>query len=176
MPDTRPHESARGRGETQFDLECRVNAGEVRERLEYSTTLSELLRERLGLTGTKVSCAEEICGACTVLLDGRPVSSCTTLAYEAIGGDVTTIEGVGTPEDLHPLQAAFIDRFAMQCGFCTPGMIMSALALLAERPDADRDEIINHMDGNICRCTGYVPILEAIEQARDQLRAVDVDE
>src|SRR5690606_7236668 len=100
----------------------------------FAMTLSELLRDELRLTGTKVSCAEEICGACTVLLDDLPVSSCATLAHEAQGRAVTTIEGVGAEGELHPLQTAFIDRFALQCGFCTPGMIMCAMSLLASDP------------------------------------------
>lgn len=155
-----------------FDLRCVLNGREVERRIRYSTTLADLVREEFGLTGTKVSCDEEICGACTVLVDNLPVSACTFLAYDARGGKaVTTIEGVAAPDgELHPLQQAFIDTFAFQCGFCTPGMIMSALALLQARPDADRDEIIDHMDGNLCRCTGYLPILAAVEQAQTAMR------
>ena len=133
---------------------------------EAADTLAEVLRNQLNLNGTKVSCEVQVCGACTVLVDGAPVSACTYLTYEARGKSVTTIEGLEKPDGtLHPLQQAFIDEFAFQCGYCTPGMIMSAKALLDEIPRPTRDQIIHHMDGNICRCTGYVPIVAAIERA-----------
>jgi aerobic-type carbon monoxide dehydrogenase small subunit (CoxS/CutS family) len=133
---------------------------------EPQETLAEILRNTLNLNGTKVSCEVQVCGACTVLVDGVPVSACTYLAYEARDKKVTTIEGLEKPDGtLHPLQQAFIDEFAFQCGYCTPGMIMSAKALLDENSKPTRDEIIHHMDGNICRCTGYVPIVAAIERA-----------
>ena len=135
---------------------------------EAQETLAEVLRNRLNLNGTKISCEVQVCGACTVLVDGLPVSACTYLAYEARGKNVTTIEGLEKPDGtLHPIQQAFIDEFAFQCGFCTPGMIMSAKALLDENPNPTRDEIIHHMDGNICRCTGYVPIVAAIQRAAE---------
>ncbi|MEK7340592.1 MAG: (2Fe-2S)-binding protein, partial [Candidatus Binatota bacterium] len=125
-------------------------------------------RDHLNLTGTKVSCDVQVCGACTVLVDGLPVSSCTFLAYEARDKNVLTIEGLSRPDGtLHPIQQAFIDEFAFQCGFCTPGMILSVKALLDENPKPSREEIIHHMDGNICRCTGYVPIVAAIQRAAD---------
>jgi aerobic-type carbon monoxide dehydrogenase small subunit (CoxS/CutS family) len=128
------------------------------------------LRNQLNLTGTKISCEVEVCGACTVLINGLPVSSCTTLAYEARGKNVTTIEGLEKADGtLHPIQQAFIDEFAFQCGFCTPGMIMSAKALLDENPKPSRSEIIHHMDGNICRCTGYVPIVNAVQRAAEAM-------
>ena len=133
---------------------------------EHQETLAEVLRDRLNLTGTKVSCDVQVCGACTVLVDGLPVSSCTFLAYEARDKNVLTIEGLSRPDGtLHPIQQAFIDEFAFQCGFCTPGMILSVKALLDENPKPSREEIIHHMDGNICRCTGYVPIVAAIQRA-----------
>ena len=133
---------------------------------EPQETLAELLRERLNLTGTKVSCEVQVCGACTVLVNGLPVSACTQLAYEVRGKNVLTIEGLEKADGtLHPIQQAFIDEFAFQCGFCTPGMIMAAKALLDENPKPNEDEIIHHMDGNICRCTGYVPIVKAIQRA-----------
>lgn len=135
---------------------------------EHQETLAEVLRDRLNLTGTKVSCDVQVCGACTVLVDGLPVSSCTFLAYEARDKNVLTIEGLSRPDGtLHPIQQAFIDEFAFQCGFCTPGMILSVKALLDENPKPSREEIIHHMDGNICRCTGYVPIVAAIQRAAD---------
>lgn len=135
---------------------------------EHQETLAEVLRDHLNLTGTKVSCEVQVCGACTVLVDGLPVSSCTFLAYEARDKNVLTIEGLSRPDGtLHPIQQAFIDEFAFQCGFCTPGMILSVKALLDENPKPSREEIIHHMDGNICRCTGYVPIVAAIQRAAD---------
>ncbi|MGH7827362.1 MAG: (2Fe-2S)-binding protein [Candidatus Binatia bacterium] len=133
-------------------------------------TIAEVLRNQLNLNGTKVSCEVQVCGACTVLVNGLPASSCTFLAYEARGKSVTTIEGLEKPDGtLHPLQQAFIDEFAFQCGYCTPGMIMSAKALLDENPRPTRDEIIHYMDGNICRCTGYVPIITAIQRAAETM-------
>ena len=135
---------------------------------EHQETLAEVLRDHLNLTGTKFSCEVQVCGACTVLVDGLPVSSCTFLAYEARDKNVLTIEGLSRPDGtLHPIQQAFIDEFAFQCGFCTPGMILSVKALLDENPKPSREEIIHHMDGNICRCTGYVPIVAAIQRAAD---------
>ncbi len=129
-------------------------------------TLAEVLRNQLNLNGTKVSCEVQVCGACTVLVDALPVSACTYLAYEARGKNETTVAGLEKPDGtLHPIQQAFIDEFAFQCGYCTPGMIMSAKALLDDNPKPTRDQIIHHMDGNICRCTGYKPIVAAIERA-----------
>ena len=129
-------------------------------------TLAEVLRNQLNLNGTKVSCEVQVCGACTVLVDNLPVSACTYLAYEACGKNLLTVEGLEKADGaLHPIQQAFIDEFAFQCGYCTPGMIMAAKALLDENPDPSREEIIHHMDGNICRCTGYVPIVAAIQRA-----------
>ena len=133
---------------------------------EPQETLAELLRERLNLTGTKISCEVQVCGACTVLVDGLPVSSCTLLAYEVRDKNVLTVEGLARPDGtLHPIQQAFIDEFAFQCGFCTPGMILAARALLEENPKPTEAEIIHFMDGNICRCTGYVSIVRAIRTA-----------
>jgi len=138
---------------------------------EPQETLAEVLRNRLNLTGTKVSCEVQVCGACTVLIDGLPVSSCTLLAYEARDREVLTVEGLASPDGtLHPIQQAFIDQFAFQCGFCTPGMIMAAKALLDEKPRPTEEDIINFMDGNICRCTGYVPIVRAIQRAARDLQ------
>jgi aerobic-type carbon monoxide dehydrogenase small subunit (CoxS/CutS family) len=137
---------------------------------EPADTLAEVLRNQLNLNGTKVSCEVQVCGACTVLVDDLPVSACTYLAYEVRGKSVTTIEGLERADGtLHPLQQAFIDEFAFQCGYCTSGMIMSAKALLDENPRPTRAEIIHHMDGNICRCTGYVPIVAAIQRAAEAM-------
>ncbi|HEX9145109.1 MAG TPA: (2Fe-2S)-binding protein [Candidatus Binatia bacterium] len=151
-------------------LKFQLNGKPTEVACEAEETLAEVLRNQLNLTGTKISCEVEVCGACTVLIDGLPVSSCTTLAYEARGKNVTTIEGLERSDGtLHPIQQAFIDEFAFQCGFCTPGMIMSAKALLDENPKPSRNEIIHHMDGNICRCTGYVPIVTAIQRAAEAM-------
>ena len=151
-------------------LKFQLNGKPVEIECEAEETLAEVFRNQLNLTGTKVSCEVEVCGACTVLIDDLPVSACTTLAYEARGKNVTTIEGLERPDGtLHPLQQAFIDEFAFQCGFCTPGMIMAAKALLDENPKPTRNEIIHHMDGNICRCTGYVPIVSAIQRAAEAM-------
>ena len=151
-------------------LSFRLNGQPIEVECEAQETLAEVLRDRLNLTGTKVSCEVQVCGACTVLVDGLPVSSCTMLAYEVRDRNVVTIEGLARPDGtLHPIQQAFIDEFAFQCGFCTPGMILAAKALLDENPRPTEDEIIHHMDGNICRCTGYVPIVRAIQRAADEI-------
>lgn len=147
-------------------LSFQLNGRPAETECEPQETLAELLRERLNLTGTKVSCEVQVCGACTVLVDGLPVSSCTMLAYEVRHKNVLTIEGLARPDGtLHPIQQAFIDEFAFQCGFCTPGMILAVKALLEENPKPTDEEIIHFMDGNICRCTGYVSIVRAIQKA-----------
>jgi carbon-monoxide dehydrogenase small subunit len=151
-------------------LSFNLNGRPTETEFEHCETLAEVLRERLNLTGTKISCEVQVCGACTVLVDGLPVSACTMLAYEARGKNVVSIEGLAKPDGtLHPIQQAFIDEFAFQCGFCTPGMILAAKALLDENPKPSRDEIVHYMDGNICRCTGYVPIVRAIQKVAGTL-------
>lgn len=151
-------------------IEFRLNGEQVSVEIEPRYTLAELLTRKLRLTGTKISCEAEVCGSCTVLVDGLPVSSCTYLAYEVRGKEVTTIEGLEDASGaLHPLQQAFIDEFAFQCGYCTPGMILTAKALLDENPEPSDEEIIAHMDGNICRCTGYLPIVKAVRAAWRQV-------
>lgn len=142
-----------------------VNGEAVSVEVEDHWTLLEVLRERLALTGTKKGCGMGECGACTVLLDGKPVTSCLVLAREADGCNVRTIEGEADGEQLSALQQAFIDKGAIQCGFCTPGMIMSARALLMRNPDPDEDTIKTAIEGNLCRCTGYEPIVAAILEA-----------
>ncbi len=142
-----------------------LNGAPVELEIEPRETLAEMLRARCRLTGVKLSCEAQVCGACTVLVSGLPVSACTYLAYEARGKRVVTIEGLAeAPDQLHPLQQAFLDNFAFQCGFCTPGMIMAAKALLDEKSQPTHEEIIEHMDGNLCRCTGYLTIVKAIQQ------------
>lgn len=146
-----------------------VNGQEHDVQVEPHETLIELIRDRLGLTGTKKSCDMQVCGACTVLLDGRPVSSCTLLAFEARQSSLLTIEGMAQGNTLHPIQEAFIACSALQCGFCTPGMILTAKALLDEIPQPTAEEITHYMRGNLCRCTGYKRILEAVQTAAQRL-------
>jgi carbon-monoxide dehydrogenase small subunit len=125
----------------------------------------EVLRENLGLTGTKRSCQEGQCGACTILVDGKPINSCLYLAVEAQGKEILTIEGVSRGAEPRPVQRAFVDHGAIQCGFCTPGMIMATLSLLDESPHPSEDEVRNAMVGHLCRCTGYIQIIEAVLSA-----------
>ena len=140
-----------------------VNGAAHTVRTAAQRSLLDVLREELGLTGTKKGCNAGDCGVCTVLLDGLPVNACLVLAVQAVGKEITTIEGVAADGCLHPLQKAFIERGAAQCGFCTPGMVLSSISLLNENPRPTRAEIQEALSGNICRCTGYVQIVEAIE-------------
>ena len=133
--------------------------------VEPHDLLLDVIRDRLGLTGAKRSCDVQVCGACTLLVDGRPVSACTTLAFEVRGRSVMTIEGLAENGKLHPLQQAFIEHGGFQCGFCTPGMILAAKALLDENPRPTEEELKHFMHGNICRCTGYKKIIESIMAA-----------
>lgn len=148
-----------------------VNGTTVERTVEPRSVLVDFLREDLGLTGTKVSCELQVCGVCTVLVDGRPVSSCTYLTVDADGRRVTTVEGLSDGHTLDPLQEAFVDCHALQCGFCTPGFLMMSKALLDAEPDVGHEEIVEHLEGNICRCTGYRPIVEAVERVAQQRRA-----
>jgi len=153
------------------NLAFELNGKPAKLEIEPRETLAEVLRGRCRLTGVKLSCEAQVCGSCTVLVDGLPVSACTYLAYEVRGRRVTTIEGLADSSGrLHPLQQAFLDHFAFQCGFCTPGMILAAKALLHENPNVTDVEVIEYMSGNLCRCTGYLPILKAIRQAAVELR------
>jgi carbon-monoxide dehydrogenase small subunit len=146
-------------------VEGRINGREHVLDVAPSTLLLDLLRD-LGLTGAKPSCELEVCGACTVQLDGLPVSACTTLAIELDGRSVETVEGLAPSDDrLHPVQQAFLKHSALQCGFCTPGMIMSAKALLEANPAPSRDDVVHWLEGSICRCTGYEPIVDAVLEA-----------
>jgi len=150
-----------------LEIRLKVN-GEARVAdVPSSATLVELLREGLGLTGTKVGCGRGECGACTVLLDGRPVNSCLVYAAQCQGCEVLTIEGLADDDALDRVQRAFAEAGAVQCGFCTPGMIMSAHALLRENPHPTREEIEEAISGNLCRCTGYVKIVDAIERSAE---------
>ena len=149
-------------------LELCVNGVPVRTDVDEEITLLALLREHLGLTGSKYGCGEGQCGACTVLLDGRAVRSCQTAVGRAAGAQITTIEGLERDGRLHPLQQAFIDENAMQCGYCTAGMIMAGVSLLHSTPKPTRDQIVRAMNGNVCRCGGYPQIVAAIQRASGQ--------
>jgi len=155
---------------TGREVRATVNGVEVRRFVQNRMTLAEFLRTDLGLTGTKVSCELEVCGVCSVLVDGNPVSSCTYLAVDIDGRDVLTVEGLSKGARLHPLQTAFVENFALQCGFCTPGFLVMAHALLNENPDPTEEEIVEYLDGNICRCTGYRPIIDAVMDAARRMR------
>ena len=143
-------------------IELKINGDRYEVAIDPRRTLVEVLREDLDLTGTKESCGDGDCGACTVLMDGKPVNGCLVLALEAQGKDIITIEGIAKNGHLHPVQQAFIDHFAIQCGFCTPGMILSSVSLLQRNPHPTEDEVRKAIAGNLCRCTGYVKIVEAI--------------
>jgi len=151
------------------EIELKVNGELFRVKVETRRTLLEVLRETLGLTGTKEMCNKGDCGGCTVLIDGKPVLSCLTLAIEAQGKDILTIEGLAKGYELHPIQQAFVDHGAIQCGYCSPGFIMSAKALLDRNPNPTEDEIKEGISNNICRCTGYVQIVEAIQAAAEMM-------
>ena len=146
----------------KYPVELVVNGSLHEVYVSPRRTLAEMLREDLGLTGVKQGCGEGECGACTVLLNGLPVSSCLILAVEANGTEVTTIEGVADGPELHPLQKSFVEEGAVQCGFCTPGMILNAKVLLEENPDPSEHDIRKALSGNLCRCTGYQKIVDAV--------------
>jgi aerobic-type carbon monoxide dehydrogenase small subunit (CoxS/CutS family) len=149
----------------QVEVLLKVNGINYRLNIEPQRTLVEVLRETLGLTGTKKSCSEGECGACTVLMDGKPVTSCLVLALDVQGKEIQTIEGLSDGEKLHPIQEAFLKHGAIQCGFCTPGMVMSAKAFLEENPRPTAAEVRKGISGNLCRCTGYQQIVDAILEA-----------
>jgi carbon-monoxide dehydrogenase small subunit len=147
-----------------------LNGRNVEAELPPRTTLADCIRHELKETGTHVGCEHGVCGACTVIVNGAAVRSCLMLAVQANGASVTTVEGLSNGEALSPLQAAFRKHHALQCGFCTPGMLTTAHALLTEEPDADRQRIRDVLSGNLCRCTGYIPIVEAVFEARKAYR------
>ena len=151
-----------------MEIRLRVNGEEQAVDVSPRATLVELLREGLGLTGTKVGCGRGECGACTVLLDGAPVNACLVFAAQCEGREVTTIEALAAEGELDSIQRAFVESGAVQCGFCTPGMIMSARALLSSNPSPTRVEIEEALSGNLCRCTGYVKIIDAVEAASER--------
>jgi carbon-monoxide dehydrogenase small subunit len=150
---------------TKKKIKLTINSGVYEVECPGNMTLLSMLRSELGLTGTKEGCGAGECGACTVILNGEPVNSCLVLAAEADGGEVLTIEGEAKNGELSILQQAFIDHKGFQCGFCTPGIIMSARALLNKNPNPNREEIIDALEGNLCRCTGYRDVIESVEAA-----------
>ncbi len=158
------------RREQTIPVDFTVNGIRHEIDVEPHEILLDVVRNRLGLTGTKRSCDVQVCGTCTVLLDGRPVSSCTLLAIEARDREILTIEGLAQDGKLHPLQQAFIEYGGFQCGFCTPGMILTAKTLLEENASPTEEDIIQFMQGNICRCTGYKKIIESIMEAAKKMR------
>ena len=156
MPDLKIH---------LIPIDVTINGKRYQVDVEPRLLLVEFIRERIGLTGTHVGCDTSYCGACTVLLNGETIKSCTTLAVQADGATVLTVEGLETADGLHPLQQSFREHHALQCGYCTPGMLLSSYALLEENPDPSRDDIRKRLSGNICRCTGYQNIYTAVEEA-----------
>jgi len=151
-------------------VEVTVNGGTYQREIEPRTLLVEFIREELGLTGTHIGCDTSYCGACTVLMDGRPVKSCTVYAVQADGTEIETVEGLEQGDQLHPLQTAFSEHHGLQCGYCTPGMLMSSKHLLEENPNPSRDEIKKGIAGNVCRCTGYQNIITAVDDAAKKMR------
>jgi aerobic-type carbon monoxide dehydrogenase small subunit (CoxS/CutS family) len=157
----------------RYTVTLQVNATSYQVEIEADRSLLSVLRGELGLTGSKEGCDDSECGACMVLVDGRPVNSCSYLALQVEGRQVTTVEGLAAGTTLHPLQQAFLDHGGVQCGFCTPGMLISATALLAANPDPTDDEIRAGLSGNLCRCTGYVGIVAAVRSAAGELAKGD---
>ena len=155
-------------------IDVEINGSPYDGEVEERTLLSDFIRHQAGLTGTKVGCEQGVCGACTVQLDGEPVRSCLMLAVQANGRKLRTVEGLSSNGELHPLQRAFNEAHALQCGFCTPGFLMSMEAFIREHPEAGDEELREALAGNLCRCTGYLGIIEAVEHAARELRGGDV--
>ena len=154
-----------------FDVGVTVNGNRYERTVEPRLLLSDFLRHDLGLTGTHVGCEHGVCGSCTVLFDGQPVRSCLMFAVQANGHEILTVEGLGTPEDLHPLQEAFWEAHSVQCGFCTPGILMTLVPFLEENPNPNEDEIRAAISGNLCRCTGYQHIVDGVKLAAQKMSA-----
>jgi len=157
----------------KHEITITVNGTEQELHVKPQTLLVHALREGLGYTGPKVGCESTLCGACTVRMDGKPVKACTLLAVRADGAEITTVEGLADGEGLHPLQEAFKQEHGLQCGYCTPGMLMTASSLLEGNPDPSREEIRESIEGNLCRCTGYQNIVDAIEVASDRMATTE---
>jgi carbon-monoxide dehydrogenase small subunit len=153
-----------------LEVTLNVNGDDRRVAVEARTTLADALRDGLDLHGTHLGCEHGVCGACTVLLDGDPVRACLLFAVQCEGSRITTIEGLASDGDAHPVQRAFIENFGLQCGFCTPGFIMLAAGALAREPDMDDAQLVELLSGNLCRCTGYVTILAAVKQAAEEMK------
>jgi aerobic carbon-monoxide dehydrogenase small subunit len=154
-----------------IDIALTVNHSQYQRSIEPRLLLSDFLRHELGLTGTHVGCEHGVCGSCSVLFDGQPVRSCLMFAVQADGHEIITIEGLGTPEKLHPIQQSFIEAHGVQCGFCTPGLILSLVPFLENNPEPDESEIRKAISGNICRCTGYQHIVDAVKLAAEKMSA-----
>ena len=160
--------------ELEPEVTIRINGRDVTRRVDARMHLVDFLRNELDLTASHVGCEHGVCGACTVIVDGEAVRSCLMLAVQVEGRSITTVEGLADGDALSPLQAAFRRHNALQCGFCTPGMITTAHALLTEEPDCDADRVREVLSGNLCRCTGYIPIIEAVLEARAAYRAARI--
>lgn len=156
---------------SEHEVTLTINGENVTRSVEARTLLVHFIREDLSLTGTHIGCDTTSCGACTILINGKPVKSCTVFAVQADGAELETIESVAAGGELHPLQQGFWEKHGLQCGYCTPGMIMSAKGFLAENPNPTEDEIRHGISGNLCRCTGYNKIVEAIQYAAEKLQA-----
>jgi len=158
---------------SQHEVTVTINGEKITKSVEARTLLVHFIREDLSLTGTHIGCDTTSCGACTVLVGGKPVKSCTVFAVQADGADIETIEGLAAGGELHPLQEGFWEKHGLQCGYCTPGMIMSAKDFLARNPNPTEDEIRHGISGNLCRCTGYNKIVEAIQYAAEKLQTAE---
>ena len=155
---------------TRKKITVTVNGTVYEREVNVRTLLSDFLRRELGLTGTHVGCEQGVCGACTILVDGQAVRSCLLLAVQADNRSITTIEGIGTPDHLHPIQEAFGENHGLQCGFCTPGFVISVYEFLKENPDPSDEEIREALSGNLCRCTGYQGIIKSVKAAAEKLK------
>jgi carbon-monoxide dehydrogenase small subunit len=151
-----------------------VNGVKYEQAVEPRILLSDFLRHEIGLTGTRVGCEHGVCGACTILLDGSPVRSCLVFAVQANGHEILTVEGLGTPDNLHPLQEAFWEAHGLQCGFCTAGILMTMIPFLEENTSPDKEEIREAISGNLCRCTGYQHIVDAVALAAENMKVKDI--
>jgi len=158
-----------------IDIELTVNHIPYTRSVEPRLLLSDFLRHELGLTGTHVGCEHGVCGACSVLFDGQPIRSCLMFAVQANGHEILTIEGLGTPDNLHPIQESFIEAHGLQCGFCTPGIILTLVPFLEKNPHPDEREIRQAISGNICRCTGYQHIVDAVKLAAEKMSAAHIE-
>ncbi len=158
----------------KVDITLNINGRDYPIRVEPRKTLVDAIREDCGQTGTHIGCEHGICGTCTIILDDEAVRSCLMFAIQAQGKKIRTIEGLGTPDNLHPLQRAFIAHHGLQCGFCTPGFLMLAADMLEHRPDVSDEELLDVLSSNLCRCTGYQNIIKAVKAARDEMRGVKI--